>query len=286
MDPAEIAQQFAQGGGYAELTSPGGAAGANRVFRIWYGGESRVLKVYGAQSRRRREERALEMLGGLPGLPVVLDRGVDGDLHWVLFRDAGQWSLGALPENQGLAQSAGRILVALHRFEGEAFSNLARGIDQEWVTVDFLSTYRRLERYRGRLNISQKLLAAARAVRPPFASEPRVAHTNPAPNNFVVDASGNVTLIGWEWATMAPPEWDLSRASWLLNLRSGLATARALEEGYGTRLAPAQLDRWTVYHVGMMLVYETENRLAGRLDDLRDLVAELQRAVAGSRTAA
>ena len=42
----------------------------------------------------------------------------------------------------------------------------------------------------------------------------------------------------------------------------------------------------TVYHVGMMLVYETENRLAGRLDDLRDLVAELERAVAGSRTAA
>ncbi len=286
MDPAEIAQQLAQGGGYAELTSRGGAAGANRIFRIWHGGESRVLKVYGAQSRRRREERALEMLAGLPGLPTLLDRGVDGDLHWSLFRDAGQWSLGSLPENQGLAQTAGRILAALHNFEGAAFSNLARGIDQEWVTVDFLSTYRRLERYRGRLNISKELLAAARAVRPPFASQPRVAHTNPAPDNFIVNAGGNVTLIGWEWATMAPPEWDLSRATWLLNLRSGLATARALEQGYGTRLEAAQLDRWTVYHVGMMLVYETENRLAGRLDDLRDLVAELERAVAGSRSAA
>ncbi len=287
MGPVEIAQQFAHGGRFAELSSPAArTAGGNRVFRIWQGGESRVLKVYGAQSRERREQRSLEALAGLPGLPVVLDRGVDDDLHWALFRDAGQWNLGALPENQGLAQRAGRILSAVHRTDASSFSNLARGIDQEWVTVDFLSTFRRLERYRGRLGISAELLEAARAVRPPFASQPRVAHTDPAPQNFVVDNDGTVTLINWEWATLAPPEWDLSRAMWLVNLRSGIATAHALVEGYGTMLAAAQLDRWTVYHVGMMLVYETENRLTGRLDDLRDLVAELERAVAGSRSAA
>ncbi len=87
-------------------------------------------------------------------------------------------------------------------------------------------------------------------------------------------------------ATLAPPEWDLSKAIWLLGLRSGLATAQAFAEGYGSTMDPEQLDRWTVYHAGMMLVFETENRLNGRLDDLSYLTAELQRAVTGSRTAA
>ncbi len=286
MDAVEIAQQLAPGGSFAELSRRGRGAGGNRVFRLWQGGESRILKVYGAQSRQRREHRALEMLAGIPGLPTVLERGFEGEVHWALFRDAGQWSLASLPENQAMARSAGQILAALHHSDPSMFSNLARGIDQEWVTIDFLSTFRRLDRYRGRLGISPDLLEAARNVRPPFASSPRVAHTDPAPDNFVVDGGGNVTLVSWEWATLAPPEWDLSRALWLLTMRSGLATAHALATGYGTRLEPSQLDRWTVYHIGMMLVFETENRLAGRLDDLRDLVAELERAVAGSRTAA
>lgn len=286
MGPAELASHFAQGHRIQELTVPGRAVGGNRVYRVWGEAESRVLKVYGTPTRERRERHALESLTGVPGLPTVLERGVDEDLHWAMFKDAGQWNLASLPENVGLARQAGEILRAIHSTDTAAFSNLPRGIDQEWVTIDFISTFRRIERYRGRLNLSPDLIESARAVRPPFASEPRLTHTNPTPENFLVDHVGMVTLINWEWATLAPPEWDLSRAMWLLSVRSGLATSTALAEGYGASMDVAQLDRWTVYHAGMMLVYETENRLDGRLDDLGYLVAELQRAVAGSRTAA
>ncbi len=287
MGPIDIAQQLAHGGRVAELSQrQSRRVGSNRVFRLWVGADTRILKVYGSESAERRERTALDALAGLQGLPVVEERGVDDDLHWALFRDAGQWSLGTLPENTRLAQQAGRIIRNLHGIDPGTLSNLARGIDQEWVSADFLSTVRRLERYRGRLGISPQLLDAARGVRPPFASPPRLAHTDPRPDRFLVDSNGNVTLVNWEWATLAPPEWDLSRGLWLLTLRSGLAASHALARGYGATLEPSQLDRWTVYHCGMMLVFEVENRLAGRLDDLHYLVAELQRAVAGSRTAA
>jgi aminoglycoside phosphotransferase (APT) family kinase protein len=256
------------------------------VFRIWGETESRILKVYGTPSRERRERRALESLRGVRGLPTVLDRGSDDDMYWVLFADGGQWNLAALPENSSIADQAGTILRAIHDVDPGSFSNLPRGIDQEWVSIDFVSTFRRIERYRGRLGISMDLIEAARSVRPPFASAPRVAHTNPRPDKFLVNHEGAVTLINWEWATLAPPEWDLSRAAWLVGLRSGMGTAQALTRGYGGELTSSQLDRWTVYHAGMMLVYEAENRINARLDDLSYLVAELQRAVAGSRSAA
>jgi aminoglycoside phosphotransferase (APT) family kinase protein len=111
-----------------------------------------------------------------------------------------------------------------------------------------------------------------------------VAHTDPSPDNFLVNDAGNVTLINWEWATLAPLEWDLSKALWLLSLQSGRAAANAFAEGYGASMDAAQLDRWTVYHAGMMLVYESESRIRGRLDDLGYLIDELRRAVTGAHT--
>ncbi len=165
-------------------------------------------------------------------------------------------------------------------------SNLSRGIDQEWVAVDFVSTFRRLERFRGKIKVASDLLEQARGVRPPFASEPKVAHTNASPENFLVDDDGNITLINWEWATLAPPEWDLSKAVWLVSLRSGPDAAVAVMDGYGRELEPAQLDRWIVYHSGMMLVFEAENTLRHDLSEFDYLVNELQRAVAGAHSSA
>ncbi len=282
MEAFALAERIARGGRMQELTSGERAINANRLYRLWSDNGTRILKIYGTPARERRERHSLNALRGLPGVPVILDRGTDADLHWAVFEDAGRWSLGTLPENPGIARRAGEILAALQATATEPMSNLSRGIDQEWVTVDFISTFRRMERYRGRIGVSADLLDAARAVRPPFASEPRSAHTNPTPENFLVDDNGNVTLINWEWATLAPPEWDLSKAMWLTGLRSGPAAAEALEVGYGRELDPVQLDRWTVYNAGMMLLYEAENRVSGRLDDLDYLVAELQRAVTGA----
>jgi hypothetical protein len=86
---------------------------------------------------------------------------------------------------------------------------------------------------------------------------------------------------------LAPPEWDLSKASWLAGFRSGPAAAEAMQEGYGRHLDPEQLDRWIVYHAGMNLVWEAEQRVSGGPKELyQDMVAELQRAVAGAGSTA
>ncbi|HEX9855739.1 MAG TPA: aminoglycoside phosphotransferase family protein [Acidimicrobiia bacterium] len=285
MEPLELADRLAGGGRVQELTSIDRVLGVNRIYRLWTDQESRIVKIYGTPARERRERHALDALGHLDGMPTVLDRGAEGDLQWVIFEDAGRWNIGSLPENIGIARRAGEILARIHESESAPLSNLSRGIDQEWVTVDFMSTFRRLERYRGKIGITMDLIEQARRVRPPYASEPRVAHTNAVPENFLVDDDGNVTLINWEWATLAPPEWDLSKAMWLSGLKSGQTASRGLQEGYGRALEPEQLDRWTVYHAGMMLVFEAENTMRTDLDEFDYLLAELQRAVTAAASA-
>ena len=175
------AERLASGGRVQRLAGGEKMLGANDVFRLWRDDGTVILKVYGTDARARREAHALEALGDRPGLPALLDTGTEEDRHWALFGDAGRWSLGTLPDNPGLARKAGELLRSVHDTPQDAMSNLTRGIDQEWVAVDFVSTFRRLERYRGKLGISGDLLEAARAVRPPSASDARAAHTNPLP---------------------------------------------------------------------------------------------------------
>jgi aminoglycoside phosphotransferase (APT) family kinase protein len=255
---------------------------ANRVFRIWLGDGTRILKIYGTQARERREFHALEALSSLVGTPQLVDRGLEGDAHWAIFEDAGRWNLGTLPENPGLARKAGSILRSVHDTSPERLTNLSRGMDQEWVAVDFLSTLKRLDRYRRRLELPSEILTDAREVRPPFASEPKSAHTNPAPDNFVVDDNGKVTLITWEWATVAPPEWDLSKATWLLGLHAGAQAASAFQDGYGKGLDQYQLDRWIVYHASMELVFRVERSMDAAIGANDLYLSEFKRAVAAA----
>lgn len=282
MKPIEVAQKLAAGGRVHELTGMERGQSANRIFRIWVGEGTRIVKVYGTPARERREFHALEALASLPGTPQLVDRGLEGDLHWAIFEDAGRWNLGTLPENPGLARKAGEILRSVHETDAAKITNLSRGMDQEWVAVDFLSTLRRLERYRRRLELPGDLLADARDVRPPFASDPRSAHTNPAPDNFVVDDDGNVTLITWEWATVAPSEWDLSKATWLLGLNAGPQAAAAFQEGYGRNLDQYQLDRWVVYHAAMTLVFRVERAMDAAIGTHETYLSEFKRAVAAA----
>ncbi len=274
------------GGRIQELTSAERLLGTNRVFRVWTTTGTRILKIYGTPARERRESHSLEALSGIEGLPEVVDTGIeDGTVHWTLFGDSGQWNIGALPESARTARKAGAILRAVHETSPNPLSNLSRGIDQEWVSVDFMSTFRRLERYRGKIGYTAELLERARSVRPPFASEPRVAHTNTIPENFLVNDEGLVTLINWEWATLAPPEWDLTKSLWLMNLKAGPDAAAAFEDGYGRSIDTMQLDRWIVYHASMMLVFEAESTLRQDRYAYEYLVAELQRAVTSSTSA-
>ena len=282
MKPIEVALKLAGGGRIHELTGMERGQSANRVYRIWVGESTRIAKIYGTPARERRESHALEALGALEGTPLLVDRGLEGDTQWAIFEDAGRWNLGTLPENPGLARKAGEILRSVHEIDSSKITNLSRGMDQEWIAVDFLSTLRRLGRYRRRLDLSGELLANANDVRPPFASDPRSAHTNPAPDNFVVDDDGNVTLITWEWATVAPMEWDLSKAAWLLGLHAGPLAAAAFQEGYGRTLDEYQLDRWIVYHTAMTLVFRVERSMDAAIGTHELYLSEFRRAVAAS----
>jgi aminoglycoside phosphotransferase (APT) family kinase protein len=258
--------------------------GANRIYRVWTEEGSRILKLYGTPARERRERHALEAVAGIEGTPTMLDGGVEGETAWIMFDDGGQWSIESLPENVTTGRRVGEILARIHEVDTALVSNLARGIDQDWIIVDFASTFRRLERYRAKIGLSADLIERGRSVRPPYASQPRVSHTNTVPENFLVDEAGNVTLINWEWATLAPIEWDISKASWLIGVRSGPAAANAVQTGYGKALDPHQMDRWIVYHSSMMLVQEAENTMRTDLSEFQWLTAELQRAIAGAQT--
>ena len=283
MDISEVTRRFAPGGRVQELTRIDRVLGANRIYRLWDESGSKILKLYGTPARERRERHALEAIAGIQGTPKMLEGGVDGDTAWILFEDAGQWSIASLPENVTTGRKVGEILARIHEVDPTLVSNLARGIDQDWIIVDFASTFRRLERYRAKIGLSSDLIERGRSVRPPYASQPRVSHTNTVPENFLVSDTGSVTLINWEWATLAPVEWDISKASWLIGVRSGPDAGAAVQEGYGKRLDAHQLDRWIVYHASMMLVQEAENTMRTDLSEFQWLTAELQRAVAGAQ---
>ena len=282
MDARSIAEKLAQGGRFQELTLGETSSGRSRVFRLYTPDGTRVLKVYGSAALQRRESHALQALGGLEGMPVLLDRHDDVDEPWALFADAGKWNLGSLPENTGLAKRAGEILRQVHD-SGAKISNLTRGIDADWVATDFYSAIRRLQRYRGRLRLPAEIFTRANAVPPPTASEPLPSHARNAPKRYVVDDDGTVSLLGWEWATLAPPEWDLTRMVWLLGSRVGDRAAGAFQEGYGTELARAELERWTVYHVAMVLLFRADDSSkSGTGADLDHLISEFHRSVASA----
>lgn len=272
MEPVDIAKRLADGGKVQEITR-----GTNRVFRIWpEGGNVSVVKVYASPTHERRERRALQALEGIEGVPQVVDRGSEDETSWVKFDDPGTWSLANLPESPGAARRAGQVLHAVHQADREPLSNLSGGMDAAWLASDFRATFERLGRYRRKLQLPPELLAKALTVDPPPCGEPRASHTNPRPESFLVDESGAVTLFDWEWATLAPPEWDFSLATWLLRIQAGPAASAALAEGYGAALSETDLDSWVAYHAGMILIREAEAR-EGRLDNVSHIVDELRR---------
>lgn len=275
----QLAARIAAGDHFQDLTRPTKALATNHLFRIWRDGGSVLLKVYGTPARERRESHALEALNGRPGIPVKLDGVGTEDESWALFQDPGQWSLASLPENPEAARRSGAVLQSLHASDASNVSNLSRGMDAEWVDIDHAATMRRLARYRRKVGIDAELYADVAAVAPPEASDPLPAHTDPTPDHFVVDDEGAITLIDWEWATLAPPEWDLSKAAWLLGSQAGPAAAEALQQGYGRILSPIQLNRWIVYHAAMGLVFEAEQRMSDHgVDAYAQTVADLRSA--------
>jgi len=249
----------------------------NPLYRVWTQSGTKLIKVYSSPAAAERERATLASLHGLSGLPWIVESGHEGDQHWHAFPDAGRWNLAALADKPSLAGRAGEILTALHAIGGE-LTPLHRAIDAAWIRTDFAATFRRLQHYRGRLRLAAGLLEQATALPPPFAGSPRLAHTDPRPEHFLVDDEGRVTLMHWEWSTLAPPEWDFTKTRWLLGLVAGPGSQAGFDAGYGRDSDPLQIELWTAYHAGMLLLQSVEAR-DQQLRGTDFLVKELARAV-------
>jgi aminoglycoside phosphotransferase (APT) family kinase protein len=280
MDALSLVATIAPRASVREITTHGGGQG-NRVFRLLEeSGRASVVKIYATAGRERRERHALEALAGVEGVPVLIDRGVTPDgTAWARLTDGGGWSLKSLTKNLDVIKRAGQVLRAVHESNG-AITNLEGGMDGEYVATHFRSTIERLGRFRRKLQIPVDVLELAAGTAPPVSSTPRTAHTHPTPDKFLVSENGEVMLVDWEWATLAPPEWDLSlAASTLLELHDQSAVD-ALLEGYGYDLPKENLDTWTAYHAAARLLDAAESR-DGRLVDLSPTVNSLTAAVRG-----
>ena len=266
----QIATQIADGKRFQLIST-----GRDSYYRIWHNDETTVLKTYGASSTWRRENRAIETLSGIQGMPLIRRDGTIEGTAWAEFDDAGRWTLETMPENRDIAYKAGKILQAVHSADAASLSNLAAGMDQAWIESDFTSTFERLQRYRRRLKLPADLINRAQSAPRPSASEPRATHARPHPHKFVVADDGSVTLIDWAWSTLAPPEWDFSEALWLTTIKVGVEAGEALTSGYGKAMSDDAMRSWIIYHAGMLLLNQAETR-DGPLDDLGFVVEQLQ----------
>ncbi len=274
MDAVDIAKKLARGGRVHELSGISG-----RAFRLFAPHATTILTVYRSTSLQRREQRALESLSGVEGIPKVIEWGIEDDTAWGLFEDAGAWNLATLPSSTSAARQAGRILRSVHEASPDQLTNLAGGMDAAWLRSEYQSVFNRLTRYRRRVGLSQQLLERALAAEPPVGGVPTSCHTNPRPDRFRVDdESGRVTLVDWAWATAAPAEWDFSLAVSTLRRTTGQNAANALIEGYGRTMPEEILRPWIVFHSGREMLQEAETR-DGRLDNLAVVVRELEAAL-------
>jgi aminoglycoside phosphotransferase (APT) family kinase protein len=257
------------------------AAGANKVFRITENdSDTAIVKVYSVASREKRERHALEALAGIEGVPTIHNHGIEGEVAWLKMSDGGNWNLSSLPKNLDVVESAGRTLSNVHNATAE-ITNLVVGIDSEYVRSHYRSTIERLGRYRRRFEMQQVVLDRALDLDPPLATTPVPSHTRPTPSKFVVNEQGEVSLVDWEWATLGPPEWDLTLAVWQFAVNHGEDAAAAFRKGYTAELPESRYRSWVAYHSAMMMLDAAEVR-EGRLGDLQYLVADLTEAVMGT----
>lgn len=275
MEAKELVTSLNPNGTVREL-----ASGANKVFRVMEDNQSTIVKVYPVSSRERRERHALEALVNTASAPRIIDHGLDGDSAWMKMTDGGRWSVASLPKNLDVVEAAGNVLRQIHASTGE-ITNLSSGIDADYVLSHYRSTVERLGRFRRRFGMDQVVLDRALELEPPLATAPTLSHTKPLLTKFVVNDESEVTLVDWEWATLAPPEWDLTLAVWQVAGRIGEDAAASFRSGYGAELPESRYRPWVAYHAAMMMLEAAEVR-EGRLGDLQYLVNDFTEAVMGT----
>jgi hypothetical protein len=184
-------------------------------------------------------------------VPRIAAHGTDGEMAWLRMNDAGHWSLASLPKNLEAVEASGAALRGVHASKAQ-ITNLAAGIDSDYVLSHYRSTIERLGRYRRRFGMEQVVLDKALQLEPPLATAPAPSHTK-----------------------------DLTLAVWRLAARIGEDAAAAFRSGYGAELPESRYRPWVAYHSAMMMLEAAEVR-EGRLGDLSYLVDDLTEAVLGT----
>lgn len=278
MEANSLLATIAPGASVREITA-GSTGRRNRVFRLLEeSGRATVVKIYANPSRERRERHALTAVADVPGVPRLIDRGVTPDgTAWARLTDGGGWSLASLTKNLDAIRNAGRVLAGVHASTA-TITNLEGGMDGEYIAAHYRSTIERLGRFRRKLQIAPEILDAAREAPAPESTEPVTSHTHPTPDKFLVGEDGEVTLVDWEWATLAPPEWDVSFAARALEHVHGPDAIDAFLSGYDATMPKDRLESWTAYHTAVQLLEAGESR-DGRLSDLHTKVQILAEAV-------
>lgn len=278
MDALTLVGRIAPNASIREVTRVDGG-NHNRVFRLLEAeGRASVVKIYATPGRERRERHALEALEGIEGVPRIIDRGVTPDgTAWAQLSDGGGWTIQSMTRNLDVLRRAGKVLRGVHE-SSRPISNLGAGMDGDYIATHYRSTIERLGRYRRKLQIPPEVLEQAAQAPPPVSSEPRTAHAKPIPEKFLVSETGSVMLVDWEWATLAPPEWDVSLATWWIEKLHDAEAADTFLAGYGGDMGRDRLASWTGYHAAMQLLDAGESR-DGPPGNLSDLVEALARSV-------
>ena len=254
------------------------ADGRRRMFRLYFGEETRLVKFYPLPADQGRELRTLAGLAACAGMPEVVGDGTVDDLAYLVFADPGEWTLATLPDHRDWGEQAGRLLAAVHATDPAGLGGL-HAIDIEWVKADFQMALDHLARFRARLHLPTPLVERTAEFGPRFGSIPVFSHTEPVAGVFRLEDGGRMTLFHWDWARPAPLQWDVALAWHSLAVRMGPQAAAGFLDGYGADLDAAELHRWAVYH-WVRKVVDAASDAGAHSADATPVVEELIRLVA------
>ncbi len=238
MDAIEVARELTGDGRPVPL-----AADERRYFRVWDSQSSRVIKIDRSHRSHDRELSVIDALDGVLGIPFVLDAGQVDDWYWISFADPGPWNLTSLRNSEVGARIA-RTLRQVQELPLDGFPQPV--LTNALIQSEYTSALRQLRPLRGRLHIEKSLIDGLFGIPAPGGSSPRPAHLGAKTRQTFIDEGGNVTLMGWEDAGIAPPEWDLTQV--LMGLDETSRTGSTFSKDTRLNQGPIDLHRWIIFH--------------------------------------
>lgn len=198
-----------------------GGAGARRYWRTQFAGGGSAVLMHARREdpailppALREESEALpflsvtELLEGA-GLPVPQIYGAWPAERWILLEDLGDRRLCDLPPNERLETSSAavEILAGLHRVRAESALVDSRQFDAPWIRFE-LELFLNLGLSR---DLDRRLRAQLENLVSYIGGLPRVlCHRDFQSQNLMLDPSGQLRMIDYQDALMAPRELDLA----------------------------------------------------------------------------